>query len=114
MTFQELLQFIDLEDKRLRSRFGKNFSTEKEVILAKTVKLSEEVGELSSEVLGHNGDQREISSHARHLFGDGRWARRFSARDFLRDGNQITRATLVKKSSARFPLLKCCEAGRAK
>lgn len=59
MTFQELLQFIDVEDSRLRNRFGKNFATEKEIILAKTVKLSEEVGELSSEVLGHNGDQRK-------------------------------------------------------
>jgi NTP pyrophosphatase (non-canonical NTP hydrolase) len=59
MTFQELLEFIDIEDARLRDRYGKNFSTEKEVILAKAVKLSEEVGELSSEVLGYNGDQRK-------------------------------------------------------
>ena len=58
MNFQELLQFIDLESKRLIQNYGQN-STEQEIILARTVKLTEELGELCNEVLAFNGDQRE-------------------------------------------------------
>lgn len=59
MEFRELLEFIDLENQRLIERFGKNSSNQKERILARTVKLTEELGELSNEVLAFNGDQRK-------------------------------------------------------
>lgn len=59
MELKELLDFIDLEDQRLIKRFGKNSSTQQERILARTVKLTEELGELCNEVLASNGDQRK-------------------------------------------------------
>ena len=59
MELKELLEFIDLENKRLIERFGKNSSTQQERILARTVKLTEELGELCNEVLAFNGDQRQ-------------------------------------------------------
>ena len=58
MRLKELLEFIDLENKRLIERFGKN-SSQQERILARTVKLTEELGELCNEVLAFNGDQRQ-------------------------------------------------------
>ncbi len=59
MELKELLEFIDLENKRLIEKFGKNSSTQQERILARTVKLTEELGELCNEVLAFNGDQRQ-------------------------------------------------------
>ncbi len=59
MEFKELLKFINLEDKRIINKFGKNTPTQKERILARTVKLTEELGELCNEVLSFNKDQRE-------------------------------------------------------
>ena len=58
MEIKELLEFINLENKRLIKRFGRN-STQQERILARTVKLTEELGELCNEVLALNGDQRQ-------------------------------------------------------
>jgi len=58
MTFEELLQWIDLEDKRLRERFG-NYPDQEKRILARTVKVSEELGELCDEVLSFNSMQRQ-------------------------------------------------------
>ena len=40
MKFEELLEFIDLENNRLIERFGKNSTTKQERILARTVKLT--------------------------------------------------------------------------
>ncbi len=59
MELKELLEFIDLENRRLIEEFGKNYSTKKEVILTRTVKLTEELGELCDEVLASSGDQRQ-------------------------------------------------------
>ncbi|HHD92185.1 MAG TPA: hypothetical protein ENL06_00995 [Candidatus Portnoybacteria bacterium] len=58
MEFKELLEFINLENDRLIKRFGRN-STQQERILSRTVKLTEELGELCNEVLAFNGDQRQ-------------------------------------------------------
>lgn len=58
MNLDDLLKFIDLEDRRLRNRFG-NYSDEEKRILARTVKLSEETGELCSEILSYNSLQRQ-------------------------------------------------------
>jgi len=58
MTFDELLQWVDLEDKRLRERFG-NYPDEEKRILARTVKISEELGELCDEVLSFSAMQRQ-------------------------------------------------------
>ena len=58
MELKELLEFIDLENKRLIEKFGSS-STQKEIILSRTVKLTEELGELCNEVLSFCGDQRK-------------------------------------------------------
>ncbi len=63
MSFEQLLKFIDLQDKRLIEDSGGRHVNDKEKrALARAVKLSEEVGELSSEILGHTKDQRERKS----------------------------------------------------
>jgi NTP pyrophosphatase (non-canonical NTP hydrolase) len=57
MEFKELKQFIKKEDARLKDNW-ENYSDEGKRALARTVKLSEELGELCDEVLGHNQMQR--------------------------------------------------------
>lgn len=56
MNFKELLQFIEDQDQKLQKINTK--STQNERVLARMVKLSEEVGELADEVLSSRGDQR--------------------------------------------------------
>jgi len=56
MELDELLEFIALEDKRLNKRYG--IDREK-MVLARAVKLSEEVGELCEQVLVKAGLQRK-------------------------------------------------------
>lgn len=58
MTLNELLNFIATEDKRLKKYFH-TYSDQEKVILARTVKLMEEIGELSSEVLASHSLQRK-------------------------------------------------------
>ncbi|MBR9683351.1 hypothetical protein GOV03_02315 [Candidatus Woesearchaeota archaeon] len=57
MEFQELLKFIEIESERLRKCYS-NIDNDK-LILAQTVKLTEELGELCSEVLAHKSLQRK-------------------------------------------------------
>ena len=58
MTFEKFQKFIDDQDALFRS--VKNASqTERERILSRTVKISEEFGELCDEVLASLGDQRK-------------------------------------------------------
>ena len=57
MTFEEFQKFIDDQDAFFRS-LGKS-SSERDRVLARAVKLSEEMGELSGEVLGFLGLQRK-------------------------------------------------------
>lgn len=54
---KKILEFIDIEDKRLRGAH-ENYSDEEKRALARMVKLSEEVGELADEVLAFNSMQR--------------------------------------------------------
>ncbi len=49
MTLDELMEFIDKEDNRIREHYGN--PPKKERILARTVKLMEESGELANEIL---------------------------------------------------------------
>ncbi len=57
MTLEEFQKFIDAQSELLKS--AKTASqTERERILARTVKISEEFGELCDEVLAALGDQR--------------------------------------------------------
>ncbi|MFA4817371.1 MAG: MazG nucleotide pyrophosphohydrolase domain-containing protein [Parcubacteria group bacterium] len=58
MNLNDLLEFIKLEDKRLKKNH-ENYSDQEKRILARTVKLSEEVGELCNEVLLFNAMQRK-------------------------------------------------------
>lgn len=57
MTIEEFKQFIDEQDALFRSVKTASQS-ERERILARTVKISEEFGELCDEVLASLGDQR--------------------------------------------------------
>ena len=57
MTFDEFQKFIDKQDVFFRSL--KKSTTERERILARTVKLSEELGELCDEVLASLKIQRK-------------------------------------------------------
>lgn len=58
MEMKELLQFIDTEDERLKKYYG-NYPDQEKRILARTVKLTEELGELCDEVLSFNSMQRK-------------------------------------------------------
>jgi NTP pyrophosphatase (non-canonical NTP hydrolase) len=58
MYIKKLSEFIDIENERLKLYYNKDMDSEK-LILAKTVKLTEEVGELSEEVLKHCSLQRK-------------------------------------------------------
>lgn len=58
MTFDNLLKFIKEEDIRLKKRYG-DYPDQAKRILARTVKLSEEVGELCNEILSFNKFQRK-------------------------------------------------------
>ncbi|MDO8459868.1 MAG: MazG-like family protein [Nanoarchaeota archaeon] len=66
MDFDELLEFISTEDKRLRNKYG-NYSDEEKRVLVRLVKLGEEFGELSSEVLANNSFQRteKLEKHSK-------------------------------------------------
>lgn len=56
MDMKELLDFIELESKRLREMFKVD---DEKFALGQNVKLMEEMGELSSEVLTHLSLQRK-------------------------------------------------------
>lgn len=58
MELKELLKFIDIEDERLKKYYG-DYSDQEKRVLVRTVKLTEELGELSNEVLAHNSLQRK-------------------------------------------------------
>jgi NTP pyrophosphatase (non-canonical NTP hydrolase) len=58
MQLKELKEFIQKEDQRLREYFG-SYPDEEKRILARTVKLTEELGELCDEVLSYNSMQRQ-------------------------------------------------------
>jgi NTP pyrophosphatase (non-canonical NTP hydrolase) len=58
MDIKELLQFIVIEDERLKKYYG-NYPDQEKRILARTVKLSEELGELCDGVLSFNAIQRK-------------------------------------------------------
>lgn len=60
---QDLLKFIEVENGRLAAYYGNPDSDRR--ILAQAVKLSEEVGELCEEVLGHLSLQRKPKLDAR-------------------------------------------------
>ena len=52
MDFKELLKFIDIEDERLKRVFSSEYRDK--IVLVRTVKLTEELGELCDEVLAHS------------------------------------------------------------
>ncbi|MCD6583729.1 MAG: hypothetical protein J7K71_03485 [Candidatus Omnitrophica bacterium] len=58
MELKELLKFIEIEDERLKKYYG-GYSDQEKRILARTVKLTEELGELCDEILAHNSMQRK-------------------------------------------------------
>ena len=58
MELKELLEFIDIEDERLKKAYG-HYTDQEKRTLARTVKLTEELGELCEEVLLHSSLQRK-------------------------------------------------------
>lgn len=70
MELKDLLKFIDIEDQRLQERF--NYDDKEKIILARTVKIAEEVGELCSEVLASSALQRKekLDKHSREDLED--------------------------------------------
>ncbi len=56
MELKELLKFIEIEDQRLNEYYS--HADHEKMVLARTVKLSEEMGELCEEILAHNSLQR--------------------------------------------------------
>jgi len=58
MQLKNLQKFVSKEDRRLRKYFG-GYKDEEKRILARTVKLTEELGELCDEVLSYNSLQRK-------------------------------------------------------
>lgn len=71
MDLKELLQFIDKQDKKLINSYESTHDKEKRV-LARSVKLAEEVGELCSEALSYNKNQRKekMDKHNDESLGD--------------------------------------------
>lgn len=71
MEMGQLLEFIALENKRLDNRYGLDKG---KTVLARAVKLSEEVGELCEQVLVKSGLQRkekmETPSNLEEEFAD--------------------------------------------
>lgn len=57
MTMEEFQKFIDEQSALLRATVHADH-TKREIILGRTVKISEELGELCDEVLASMGDQR--------------------------------------------------------
>jgi len=58
MELKDLLKFIEIEDERLKKYYG-GYDDQEKRILARTVKLTEELGELCDEVLAYNSLQRK-------------------------------------------------------
>ena len=58
MELKDLLKFIEIEDERLKKYYG-GYPDQEKRILARTVKLTEELGELCNEVLAYNSLQRK-------------------------------------------------------
>jgi NTP pyrophosphatase (non-canonical NTP hydrolase) len=66
MEMKELMEFIETEDKRLNEHYGKLLPPDKRV-LARTVKMMEELGELCDDVLAQASLQRKkkLDAHDR-------------------------------------------------
>lgn len=75
MQFEDLKRFISEEDRWLRGLYG-SYTDEEKRILARTVKMTEEAGELCNEVLANLSFQRKekLDGHAKenlsHEFAD--------------------------------------------
>ena len=71
MELNEIIDFIDAEDIRLKKHY--DWCTDKDkIVLAKIVKLNEEVGELCNEVLAATKFQRKIKldAHSKDTLSD--------------------------------------------
>ena len=68
MELKDLLKFIEIEDGRLKKYYG-GYSDQEKRILARTVKLTEELGELCNEILAHISFQRKqkLDNHKENL-----------------------------------------------
>ncbi len=65
MISEKMLGFINEEKKVLSTKYGKGYS-KREIKMARTIKLNEEVGELCSEVLASLGQQRQRKNLTKH------------------------------------------------
>jgi NTP pyrophosphatase (non-canonical NTP hydrolase) len=58
LTVRDLNEWAKMQSGRLRRALGSDARSQPAFVLAQAAKLSEEVGELQAEVLGHAGCQR--------------------------------------------------------
>lgn len=58
MLEKELTDWIRIQSKKITAKYGYASDSQQERIYARTLKLTEEVGELCAEVLAVHGDQR--------------------------------------------------------
>ena len=65
MISKEMLKFISEQGGILLKKYGKGYN-KREIIMARMIKLNEEVGELSSEVLASFGQQRQRTKKDRY------------------------------------------------
>lgn len=70
MELKNLMDFIEIEDARLIKIF--NYADMEKRILARTVKIAEETGELCSEVLAFNKIQRKekLENHSKQKLAE--------------------------------------------
>lgn len=66
MELNEILQFIEVQEKRLQQYFPEQLSNKEKRLFAHTIKLSEEVGELSEAVLASTNTQRKQKMTSKH------------------------------------------------
>ena len=66
MEFKDLLEFVEKEDERLKYLNG--YQDNEKRILARTVKLTEELGELCNDILSNQSLQRKekLEKHEKH------------------------------------------------
>jgi NTP pyrophosphatase (non-canonical NTP hydrolase) len=71
MQLKDLIKFIKKEDLRLKKYYS-SFTDNEKRILARTVKLTEELGELCDEVLSYSSLQRKdkLDKHDPNNLGD--------------------------------------------
>ena len=95
MNWETLLSYIDIEDRRLKERYPQ-LDADK-MVLARAVKLSEEMGELSDSLLSSLGLQRKEKMKS------------FNSRDLAKELADVIITTCLLAKSANVDLTQALE-----